>query len=183
MIYWFAAIAETAIIFAQFAPRSTSSQLLISTLAFGGEITTIQLNSLRVLGSFLIVGGAALRLYCYHTLGTYFTFETAIVKNHALVTTGPYAWVRHPSYTGAVLAYLGLICYYGCPGSWFMECLMKGTAAGAIFGVSCAIAMSLVVTGLLSRISKEDEGLKREFGKEWQLWADAVPYVLIPGVY
>ena len=95
----------------------------------------------------------------------------------------PYSFVRHPSYTGAVLAYLGILCYYGAPGSWFMECLFKGTDVGRAFGILYVLVMTLVVAGLLSRVSKEDEGLKREFGEEWVKWAGKVPYALIPGMY
>ncbi|KAJ7431335.1 hypothetical protein B0H11DRAFT_2332330, partial [Mycena galericulata] len=100
-----------------------------------------------------------------------------------LVKIGPYSAVRHPSYTGAVIVYVGLLCYYGSPGSWFMECVFKGKTLGKAFGISYALMMSLVVSGLLTRIRKEDDSLKREFGKEWDIWAAQVPYALIPGVY
>ncbi|CAF4350854.1 unnamed protein product, partial [Rotaria sordida] len=32
------------------------------------------------------------------TLGAFFTFELTIRSTHKLIKTGPYAYVRHPSY-------------------------------------------------------------------------------------
>ncbi|KAJ7775698.1 hypothetical protein DFH07DRAFT_912221 [Mycena maculata] len=183
LLYWVAALAESALVVAQLNPRSTPSQWVIATLALGGGRLTTCLSAPLALGFLLISGGALLRLQCYRVLGRHFTFETGIVRGHRLVTTGPYATVRHPSYTGAILAYLGLLCYYGSPGSWLVECVAKGSTAGTVFCGAYAGVMSLVVSGLLSRISKEDAGLKREFGAEWDLYAARVPYVLIPGMY
>ncbi|KAJ7499860.1 hypothetical protein FB451DRAFT_1430403 [Mycena latifolia] len=182
-VYWAAAIAEGAIIAGELNSSLPVSQEILSTLSFGADLSAVRVTPFLALGSSLVASGALLRLYCYSALGKHFTFETGISKNHTLVKSGPYSLVRHPSYTGAVLAYLGLLCYYGSPGSWFRECVFNGTTAGKVFGVSYALVMSLVVTGLLSRISKEDDGLKKEFGQEWADWAAAVPYVLIPGVY
>ncbi|KAJ7916289.1 hypothetical protein B0H13DRAFT_371445 [Mycena leptocephala] len=182
-VYWSAALAEVAIIGGELSSSSLLSQNIISALSFGGAANSVRITPVLALGSALVVSGALLRIHCYSALGKHFTFETAISKNHTLVKTGPYSHVRHPSYTGAVLAYLGLLCYYGSPGSWFMECVFRGSTLGKVFGISYALMMSLVVTGLLSRITKEDEGLKREFGPDWVEYAARVPYVLIPGVY
>lgn len=40
------------------------------------------------------------RLWAMKTLGEFFTFEVVIRKNHQLITTGPYKYLMHPSYTG-----------------------------------------------------------------------------------
>ncbi|KAJ7342613.1 hypothetical protein DFH08DRAFT_241426 [Mycena albidolilacea] len=182
IFYWGAAIAETAIIVAQFRPRSVRSQLVIRALTLGGGLPSIRPTPPLVIGCLLVTSGALLRLLCYRSLGRYFTFEAGITRNHRLVTTGPYALVRHPGYAGAVLAYLGLLLHYG-PGSWFTECVCKGSTAGAVFCAGYVLATSLVVVGLLSRIAKEDQALKREFGREWDEWAARVPCILIPCVY
>ncbi|KAF7354626.1 hypothetical protein MSAN_01376000 [Mycena sanguinolenta] len=183
LFYWGAAIAETAVVLAQIRPRSIRSQLVISALTFGGDLPSMDLSPSAVFGFFLVASGALLRLLCYRTLGKYFTFETGITRNHRLITTGPYSLIRHPSYTGAVLAYFGLLLYYGSRGSWFMECVFKGSIAGTIFCAGYIFSTSLVIAGLLSRISKEDEGLQGEFGPEWDAWAARVPYILIPYLY
>jgi protein-S-isoprenylcysteine O-methyltransferase Ste14 len=41
-------------------------------------------------------------------LGRFFTVNVAIAKDHRVVSDGPYRFVRHPSYTGALVAFIGL---------------------------------------------------------------------------
>ncbi|KAJ7931989.1 hypothetical protein B0H13DRAFT_1593747 [Mycena leptocephala] len=183
-VYWFAAIAEAAIIAGHLGPYpAIPPPRICSMLLLGANPDAVRVTPLLAVGSALIASGALFRLLCYRALGRHFTFEMGIARDHKLVTDGPYSVVRHPSYTGAVMAYVGLLCYYGSPGSWFMECVFKGTTRGKIFGISYAFLMSLVVAGLLSRISREDDGLKNEFGREWADWFAVVPYALIPGIY
>lgn len=45
--------------------------------------------------------------YSATVLGKYFTFDVAIQSGQALVEVGPYRYVRHPSYSGALLTLLG----------------------------------------------------------------------------
>ncbi|CAA7269166.1 unnamed protein product [Cyclocybe aegerita] len=45
-----------------------------------------------------------IRRRCYHVLGRMFTFELTIRKNHWLITSGLYAYVRHSSYSSGALA-------------------------------------------------------------------------------
>ena len=42
------------------------------------------------------------------TLGRFFTVDVTIEKDHELVERGPFRMVRHPSYTGVLLAFVGL---------------------------------------------------------------------------
>lgn len=55
----------------------------------------------------LFVVGVGLRWYCIFYLGRFFTVNVAIAADHHLVESGPYRLVRHPSYTGGLLAALG----------------------------------------------------------------------------
>ncbi|KAJ7093998.1 hypothetical protein B0H15DRAFT_149346 [Mycena belliarum] len=183
--YWSVGAAETVVIVARIMAPSPWAQDMLSTFSFGGDLTRVHLTATPTvaLGSLLIASGAIVRLHCYKALGVHFTFETGILQDHKLVTTGPYGIVRHPGYTGAFLAYVGLMLYYGSPGSWAMECVIKGSSAGRAFGALYAVLMFLVVTGLTWRISKEDAGLRNEFGQEWERYAAEVRYVLIPGVF
>jgi protein-S-isoprenylcysteine O-methyltransferase len=52
--------------------------------------------------------GLTLRWYSIIYLGRFFTVNVAIHSGHEVIDTGPYSRVRHPSYTGALLAFLGL---------------------------------------------------------------------------
>jgi protein-S-isoprenylcysteine O-methyltransferase len=69
----------------------------------------------RYLGLALFVAGLIIRWYSIIHLGRFFTVNVAIAANHRLIDTGPYRFVRHPSYTGALMAFLGLGL---CLGNW-----------------------------------------------------------------
>ena len=58
-------------------------------------------------GVTLFVVGTVLRWYSIIHLGRFFTVNVAIASDHQLVESGPYRFVRHPSYTGALLAFIG----------------------------------------------------------------------------
>src|ERR1700760_3708603 len=52
--------------------------------------------------------GLAIRWYSIIYLGRFFTVNVAIAADHQLIDSGPYRRIRHPSYTGALLAFIGL---------------------------------------------------------------------------
>jgi protein-S-isoprenylcysteine O-methyltransferase Ste14 len=52
--------------------------------------------------------GAALRWWAIFTLGRYFTIEVAVRSTQSVVQSGPYRFVRHPSYTGILIMLLGV---------------------------------------------------------------------------
>jgi len=72
-------------------------------------------SALRRLGIAVFAAGLAIRWYAIAHLGRFFTVNAAIAANHRLVDTGPYGIVRHPSYTGALMAFLGLAL---CLANW-----------------------------------------------------------------
>ena len=53
-------------------------------------------SPMLIAGALSAFAGGALRAWCYQTLGRLFTFEISIMDKHSLVTSGPYAFVRHP---------------------------------------------------------------------------------------
>jgi protein-S-isoprenylcysteine O-methyltransferase Ste14 len=59
------------------------------------------------MGVFLFVAGLLLRWWAIITLGRFFTVDVTIEKDHELVEHGPFRVVRHPSYTGVLLAFVG----------------------------------------------------------------------------
>lgn len=58
-------------------------------------------------GICLMLLGIALRWYAAKVLGKYFTFDIAIHSGQILIEAGPYRYVRHPSYSGALLTLSG----------------------------------------------------------------------------
>jgi protein-S-isoprenylcysteine O-methyltransferase Ste14 len=61
------------------------------------------------LGIALMLVGLALRWYSIRVLGTSFTYTVATRADQRVVDTGPYRWIRHPSYTGALITILGTL--------------------------------------------------------------------------
>jgi len=60
------------------------------------------------LGVATLVAGALLRRACWRALGEYFTGDVKARADQPVIQTGPYKWVRHPSYTGAMLMFVGI---------------------------------------------------------------------------
>ncbi|MGE5234349.1 MAG: methyltransferase family protein [Acidobacteriota bacterium] len=59
------------------------------------------------LGSAVLLAGSLLRLHCLRMLGRYFTPAVTVREGQSVVERGAYRFVRHPSYTGALLLLLG----------------------------------------------------------------------------
>jgi protein-S-isoprenylcysteine O-methyltransferase Ste14 len=60
------------------------------------------------LGIAALVAGRLLRRHCHRMLGSSFTGAVVVTTDHAVVENGAYRYVRHPSYTAAVILYLGI---------------------------------------------------------------------------
>jgi protein-S-isoprenylcysteine O-methyltransferase len=60
------------------------------------------------LGAVVAVGGMALRTWSVRTLGQYFTYVVQVSADQTVVESGPYRFVRHPSYTGGLLTVIGI---------------------------------------------------------------------------
>ena len=71
------------------------------------NVWTIDGDAVRWLGVVLFVVGGALRLWPVYVLGHRFSGLVAIQPGHALVTTGIYSVIRHPSYLGLFVNALG----------------------------------------------------------------------------
>ena len=61
-----------------------------------------------IAGFVVILLGAALRWWAILTLGRSFTFAVAVRSAQAVVRSGPYRFVRHPSYTAILVILLGV---------------------------------------------------------------------------
>jgi protein-S-isoprenylcysteine O-methyltransferase Ste14 len=59
-------------------------------------------------GIALMWAGIAFRYYAMRVLGRYFTFQVDVHSGQTVIEAGPYRYIRHPSYTGALITVLGL---------------------------------------------------------------------------
>ncbi|KAG6872305.1 hypothetical protein C0995_011115 [Termitomyces sp. Mi166 len=183
--FWLAATTETAaILFSEgnlTSPDVTNRALQL--LMPRGQITDLRLTPFSIIGSLLVVAGCWLRLECFRTLREFFTFEITIRKNHRLITSGPYSYVRHPAYTGSTLIFIGSCFWFASRGSWIRESGIIGTVMGKAFVGAFTVLYIKLATSLLQRMPEEDKLMKVSFGREWEDWARRVPYWLIPGIY
>lgn len=70
-------------------------------------------HAFALAGIVLFVAGLLLRWLSILQLGRFFTVDVAIASDHQLVESGPYRLVRHPSYTGALIAFAGFALSLG----------------------------------------------------------------------
>jgi protein-S-isoprenylcysteine O-methyltransferase Ste14 len=92
-------------------------------------------------------------------LGRYWSGMVTLKEGHRLIRTGPYAWVRHPLYSGLLL---------GAAGS----ALAAGTG-------DAAAGFVLLAAAYVVKLRREETLLTREFGEEYARFMREVP-ALVP---
>jgi protein-S-isoprenylcysteine O-methyltransferase Ste14 len=123
---------------------------------------TLDGETIRWLGVVLFAAGGALRLWPVFVLGRRFSGLVAIQPGHALVTSGVYGAIRHPSYLGLLVNSLG----------W---------ALAFRSGVGVLLT-ALLIPPLLARIRAEERLLQMQFGGEYNAYRSRTSR-LIPGLY
>ncbi|KAL0947700.1 hypothetical protein HGRIS_013786 [Hohenbuehelia grisea] len=143
----------------------------------------VNLDTLTVFGITTMLLACALRVWCYTTLGRLFTYRVAIIPGHKLVTSGPYAHARHPSYTGVFLMLTGAaITYLFTPNNYIQECGIMTTPWKWLILYWCACVFFSVLS-LVNRGQVEDKLMMETFGKEWHAYYATVPYKFIPFIF
>jgi len=120
-------------------------------------------DALFYFGKMLIVIGFIIRIIGQVTLRKQFSFFVKIRKDHELITTGIYKYVRHPLYSAAFLALLGAVLVFN---SW----------------LGFAVVILLVVPTIFYRIKVEEKALVQKFGKDYLDYKKRVK-ILIPWIY
>lgn len=114
-----------------------------------------------VLGVVLLAGGLGFTVWARRHLGRNWSASVVVKEDHALVRTGPYRFVRHPIYTGILLAFLGMVVTIG---EW------RGLVALALAFVSFLVK------------SRAEEARMRETFPEYDAYARGTA-ALVPYVY
>jgi len=111
-----------------------------------------------VLGTVLYFPGLGLAFWGRLVLGEMYNVSMSVGvqlnAGHRLLTTGPYAIIRHPMYAGIIVAAWGGLLLYR---TW-----------------TCVFA-ALVFLGLAVRAHREEQALAAEFGSEWEAYCRRVP--------
>lgn len=118
---------------------------------------------LPYIGLVFIIIGMVFRFISIWTLGRFFTVDITIKEGHTIKKDGVYKIIRHPSYLGMLLSFIG-------------------------FGISLnnwlsLITITLLITiGLLIRIKIEEIALIEKFGAHYLDYRNST-YCLIPWIY
>jgi protein-S-isoprenylcysteine O-methyltransferase Ste14 len=114
-------------------------------------------------GLAVLAAGVALRTWAILTLGRLFKFVVVIQDGHRVVTSGPYRLLRHPSYTGGLVAFLG-----------------AGIALDSWLSVVALVLLPLLA--VLVRIHAEEAELATALGQEYRAYASRTRR-LVPGIW
>jgi protein-S-isoprenylcysteine O-methyltransferase Ste14 len=105
----------------------------------------------RAAGLVVTWSGLAIRVWAIAVLGRSFRTTVEVDREQAVIQTGPYGWVRHPSYTGLLLIAAGF-----------------GLATGYWLAIIVCIAVPL--PALLWRIRVEEAELTRVLGDRYRAY-------------
>ncbi|PWK92317.1 methyltransferase family protein [Fulvimonas soli] len=116
---------------------------------------------IALLGAALAWTGVAFACWARHVLGRNWSAVVQVKHDHELVERGPYRWVRHPIYSGLLLAFLGTALAIG---EW------RGLLAVAIIAASFWFKLRL-----------EERWMREQFGAAYADYMRRVK-ALVPGV-
>jgi protein-S-isoprenylcysteine O-methyltransferase Ste14 len=123
----------------------------------------INANVLLYLGSMLIIIGMIIRFIAIRTLGKFFTVNLAIHGDQNLIKAGLYKYIRHPSYTGSLLSFVGFSLSLN---NW----------------ISLIIILVPILVTFINRINIEEKLLQKQFGDEYSDYKNRTKR-LIPMIY
>ena len=123
--------------------------------------STIQNPAVRTLGVVLCAGGIAFAIWARRHIGKNWGMPMTVRENPELVTSGPYAHIRHPIYTGVLIALVGNALALSL---WWLVAV----AAGLGYFTFAA--------------SKEEETMAATFPREYADYRNRTK-MLVPGVF
>lgn len=110
-------------------------------------------------GAVVTAAGLLFTVWARRHLGRNWSGIVTVKQDHELILSGPYAWVRHPIYTGLLLAFTG-----------------SALACGEWRGV---LAVVIVLLALWRKLRLEERWMQEQFGEQYRTYSRRVA-VLIP---
>ncbi len=120
---------------------------IIIAFGFGYEGVGILPDWIFYLGISLMILGILLRQWAIAVLGRFFSLTVWVAEDHKVVDKGPYRFVRHPSYTGVLVTFIGLGLAVQSLGALLVLLL--------VFGVSFGYRMLVEERTLLSQLAQD----------------------------
>jgi protein-S-isoprenylcysteine O-methyltransferase Ste14 len=114
------------------------------------------------LGLAVTIGGCAFAIWARATLGSNWSSMVTVKQDHELILRGPYAVVRHPIYSGLLLALTGTVI--------------------AVGEIRAFIGLGLAIIGFLLKSAAEEKFMREEFSTEYARYSQRVRR-LIPFVF
>jgi protein-S-isoprenylcysteine O-methyltransferase Ste14 len=137
--------------------------LAVPRLGIGwlGEVIVPRTEALYDVGAGMLIVGLGFTVWARVHLGQHWSGHVTLKAGHRLIRTGPYAIVRHPIYTGLLLAAVG--------------------TAFAVDEWRGVLAVLIIVEAHVRKLRLEERWLVEEFGGEYEQYRREVK-ALIPGV-
>ena len=111
------------------------------------------------IGLVFTVAGLCFAVWARMHLGEYWSGRITLKENHRVIQTGPYALVRHPMYSGFILALFG-------------NAITLGT-------ISAFAGFAFMLISLVRKLKIEETWLRSQFGAEYEAYRNRVK-ALIP---
>jgi protein-S-isoprenylcysteine O-methyltransferase Ste14 len=102
-------------------------------------------------GVLTLICGSLLRRHCFRMLDTFFTGAVMVQAGHRVIDRGAYRWLRHPSYSAALLIVLGISLALG---NW----------------LAVAVSFVLAFIGYSYRARVEERALLESLGTEYAVF-------------
>ncbi|MGH8231140.1 MAG: methyltransferase family protein [Steroidobacteraceae bacterium] len=141
VLLWMRRIPDGGLLFERFWPRSAQAYWC---------------------GVALVAAGLAFSLWARRTIGRNWSGNVTVKQDHELVTSGPYALVRHPIYTGLLLMFIG-------------TAIARGEWRGLL-------AVLIVLVALWRKLRLEERWMTETFGDAYRRYrertAALIPWLL-----
>jgi len=118
-------------------------------------------DAIAVLGALLTMLGVAFACWARYVLGRNWSSVVQVKQDHELIQSGPYRWVRHPIYTGLLLAFVG-----------------TAMAIGEWRGLVC---VAIVAVSFWFKLKLEERWMRDNFGVAYENYMQRTK-ALIPGL-
>ena len=87
-------------------------RILTVTAALALHTGWSEFGIIPIIGFSLTVFGIIFRLNAIRTLGKFYSHRVRKVNEHKIISSGIYKYIRHPAYTGMIIANIGFVIFF-----------------------------------------------------------------------